>query len=337
MTNKIVSTSFLLGTMLMFTSQKALAQDPEFTQFYAIPLYTNPAMTGTSQCDRGGGRAAVNYRNQWPNLPGGFITTAVSYDQHVNSLNSGLGIIALHDRAGEGLLITNQVSALYSYKMALNKSKLFLRVGVEGQIMQRGLDWSKLRWEDQIDATRGFVNQTSEPIPPSNVSSTNFNSGVLMYSEQFYIGAAVHNILEPNQSFYFSNTATLLRRFTAHAGYVIPLGNSGSADSIALRPNILFMQQGQFNQVNLTCLYNVNFVNAGFGIRHTYGALATMDAVILTCGYRGKRWKFGYSYDLTIDEKRIAARGSHEVSAIYEWCSKKGTGKRRSDSSSAFW
>ena len=63
----------------------ANAQDPEFTQFYAAPVYTNPAMAGTGTCN-GGGRVALNYRNQWPSLPGTFITTSASYDQHFDNI-----------------------------------------------------------------------------------------------------------------------------------------------------------------------------------------------------------------------------------------------------------
>ena len=54
----------LLGTL------SAWAQDPQFTQFYANPLYLNPAFAGTVRCPR----AVLNYRNQWPALTGTFVT-----------------------------------------------------------------------------------------------------------------------------------------------------------------------------------------------------------------------------------------------------------------------
>ena len=70
----------------------AKAQDPEMTQYYAAPIYTNPAMAGTGSCD-GGGRININYRNQWPSLPGTFVTTLASYDQHFDGIGGGIGII----------------------------------------------------------------------------------------------------------------------------------------------------------------------------------------------------------------------------------------------------
>ena len=50
---------FLSGVIFL-TSLGLFAQDPEFTQFYATPIYTNPAFAG-SEC----GRLASAYRMQY--------------------------------------------------------------------------------------------------------------------------------------------------------------------------------------------------------------------------------------------------------------------------------
>ena len=63
-------------------------QDPEFTQFYAAPVYLNPAFAGSARCPRVG----FNYRNQWPALQKTYITYAASYDQHIDALSGGLGL-----------------------------------------------------------------------------------------------------------------------------------------------------------------------------------------------------------------------------------------------------
>src|SRR5210317_1639480 len=112
-----------VGAMFTFTVEEAAAQVPEFSQFYATPIYTNPAMAGTGQCQRGGGggRAVLNYRNQWPSLPGTFVTTAASYDQHFEEINGGIGLMAVRDVAGEGLLTTTQFSAIYSYQLVVTR------------------------------------------------------------------------------------------------------------------------------------------------------------------------------------------------------------------------
>ena len=155
---------FMLVFVGLWSTPEVQAQDPEFTQYYAIPLYTNPAFAGTAYCNqgRGGGRAVVNYRNQWPSLPGTFVTTAASFDQHFNKLGGGVGLLVMDDRAGEGLLTSTSVSVIYSYQFTVNNN-FAIRFGVEGQYGQRSIDWQRLRFEDQISPTQGFVNPTAEP------------------------------------------------------------------------------------------------------------------------------------------------------------------------------
>ena len=41
----------ILLTMGLLAFTNVQAQDPEFTQFYAAPIYTNPAMAGTGTCN----------------------------------------------------------------------------------------------------------------------------------------------------------------------------------------------------------------------------------------------------------------------------------------------
>ena len=42
----------LITTILLVTGEIGKAQDPIFSQFYANPLYLNPAMAGSAVCPR---------------------------------------------------------------------------------------------------------------------------------------------------------------------------------------------------------------------------------------------------------------------------------------------
>ena len=59
----ILGLGILLGTVLV-----ALGQDPQYSQFYAAPLYLNPAFAGSAMAPR----VNFNHRNQWPSLSANF-------------------------------------------------------------------------------------------------------------------------------------------------------------------------------------------------------------------------------------------------------------------------
>ena len=96
-----------LSLFAVLLVSQAKAQDPEFTQFYANPLYLNPAFAGTAI----GPRFCINYRNQWPGVSGTFVTYAASYDEHFDGIGGGIGGQIWKDRAGDGRLsTTNSIS-----------------------------------------------------------------------------------------------------------------------------------------------------------------------------------------------------------------------------------
>ena len=229
--------------------------------------------------------------------------------------------MVVDDRAGEGLLRSTTVSAIYSYELMVNQN-FVLRFGVEGQFGQRSIDWQRLRFEDQIDPRLGFVNDTDEPYISNSVGYANFAAGVLGYTRNFYAGFAVHNITEPDQSFYGSAEALVPRRYTAHGGLVIPLDGKKIPET-TLSPNVLFMMQNKFTQLNIGFYLNKGPLLTGLYFRQTFGEFNNSDALIAMVGFKKDRFRFGYSYDITVSDAKPAAPGSHEVSVGVEWCVKK--------------
>lgn len=88
------------------------AQDPQFSQFYASPLYLNPALAGNTIM----GRLALSYRSQWAKLPGAFRATTFSYDHNFEEVNSGVGFLVVNDVAGSVKLNFQTMAFLYSYQ-----------------------------------------------------------------------------------------------------------------------------------------------------------------------------------------------------------------------------
>jgi type IX secretion system PorP/SprF family membrane protein len=310
-----------LMSVLSLSATRIQAQDPELTQFYAAPVYTNPALAGSAVCGMGmaAGRVALNYRNQWPSLPGTFRSLMFSWDQHVPSIGGGLGAMVFHDIAGSGLLTSTAISGVYSYLLPLNHGRLFMRFGLQGGVVMKSLDFNRLKFADMILPTQGFVLPTGEQQPANSVTYPNFNAGWIMYTSKFYFGAAAHNITEPNWSFYQNPDEVLPRRYTVHTGAVIPLSHN-RYETNTFSPNALFMMQRNFTQLNLGFYANKGPLVTGLWFRQTFGNYGNSDAVMMLVGFRKDKFKFGYSYDFTVSDGRSAIPSSHEVSATLDWC-----------------
>ena len=88
----------------------AKAQDVQYSQFYAAPLYLNPALTGGSELTRIG----VNYRNQWPGLDQSFNSYSFYIDHYVFDYNSGIGLIFNGNQESMANLSTNEIGLSYA-------------------------------------------------------------------------------------------------------------------------------------------------------------------------------------------------------------------------------
>jgi type IX secretion system PorP/SprF family membrane protein len=305
---------FLLVGVLLYAAQ-AFGQDPELSQFYAASLYTNPAMTGASKNIR----LAVSARNQYTGLTNNYRTGVAAFDAYIPKAKSALGLVSMYDVAGDGFLTTNSIAGIYSFHSQINRDWAF-NAAIQGGLVQKRFDFNKFIFEDMIDPVRGPVLPTKEVAPQENVSFLNFGTGILIYNKQIYAGMAIHNLTEPNQSFYYQNADSsslkLPRRYTLHAGINIPLNNARyEEDQISLSPNILFMQQRNFFQMNAGFYIKQKALTLGAWFRQTS---KNSDAFIVMAGLKMKAFKIGYSYDAVISKASTVAVGSHELSMVIE-------------------
>lgn len=292
-------TKRILLILLVFTAvlSDLKAQDPQFTQFYANPLYLNPAFAGTARC----ARVCMNYRNQWPNLSGTYVTYSASYDQHFDFMSGGLGVLVMSDDQARGTLRNTNASLIYSYHAAINR-EFSLKFGIQATYFQKTLDRGRLNFGDMIDARRGFVWNTSEIVPSAKKANADFSAGVLGYSKNYFFGFSAQHITQPDEGLL--GQSKLPAKFTGHAGMIIPLEKGNES---YLSPNILFQAQQKFQQLNLGLYYVKGAFVAGLWYRN-------MDAVIALIGLQNNNFKFGYSYDVTVSKLSGNTAGSHEIS-----------------------
>jgi type IX secretion system PorP/SprF family membrane protein len=301
----------LVLLILVSFTHVANAQDAAFTQFYANPLYLNPAMAGSANCPR----ISMNHRNQWPSLKSAFITNSISYDRNIESLHGGLGLQIFNDIQGEGALSNTQVNLIYSYQLQVSK-KLTILSGIQASYQQRALDKTKLFFGDQIDPNYGFVFPTQENVAlfADNISYTDISLGLMAFTKKYFFGMALHHITEPEDAFI--STSYLPKRLTIHTGANFAVGNARSMglimdDGPFITPNLLYMSQNGAPQLNLGLSLTNQSFSGGLYFRNNF---TNSDAVLVVLGYESNGIRLGYSYDYTISELMGSSGGAHEVS-----------------------
>ena len=291
--------------LLLFTlvAVDGNAQDPNFSQFYANPIYLNPAFAGTNGCPR----IAMNYRNQWPKLSGNYVTYSASYDQYFDNINGGFGIIATHDQQGQGTINHTNLSLVYSYHLKVNR-KFTMLFGAKATWNQKFLDWSRLTFGDMIDQRRGFIYGTNDVPRGGSVGFFDASAGFVGYTENFFFGGSAHHLNRPNESVIVGESKMPIR-FNGHAGAKIPLGSKSQYRNVTtIMPNVIFQYQQGFVELNLGTYVKYGVFTAGAWLRNR-------DAFILSVGIESDNFKLGYSYDVTVSKlNNGVSGGSHEVS-----------------------
>ena len=138
----------LILVFLVSGLSRGFSQDPQFSQFYSNYLYLAPSFAGLTDKNR----IAFNYRNQWPEIKYGYQTYSVSFDKYVEKFNSGVGVLLYQDVAGSGRLRTTSLGIQYSYDFSITES-WHARPGLHFNYTERGIDFERLLWNDQISAS----------------------------------------------------------------------------------------------------------------------------------------------------------------------------------------
>lgn len=284
------------------------AQDAEFSQFFNAPLYLNPAFAGVGE----GPRFCMNYRNQWAALDNAFITYTASYDQNFNAINGGIGLLLTADRQASGLLRSNSVTGIYSYQLNLSR-KFGLKAGAQFSYVQKRLDATQLVFAENINPDNGTVTGGLSTDVPENDSKgyIDIGGGVLLYSRNFYAGLSAKHVTSPNESFYSTGVSPLPVRVAANLGVEFR-SKKKSQTAVYFSPNLLYVQQAAFKQLNAGAIVGVGVIYTGLYYRSAFG---NSDAVIVMAGLKKGVFKFGYSYDASVSTLESTG-GTHELSLV---------------------
>lgn len=302
----------LLGTLLL-TAGAAGAQDIGFSQFYANPLYLNPAFAGSAVAPR----ISLTYRAQWPGLVSAFTTVSASYDQYFDDLHGGIGAIVMTDRQGDhGALTTSQLGIMYAFHFQLTR-EIRMSAALQASVINNSLNWnSYLRFPSQIDPDLGFTYGLDGIHQPDNTNNWNldFNTGVLVSGAKWYAGLAAAHLTQPDQAFYGEDRVPM--KITLHGGGLLNVSEEARRQSSLglgtpiISPNLVYQYQGGLHYFNYGVYLDWEPFLVGVWFRH---GMKNADAFIFQLGVQQDYFKVGYSYDVTVSKLANSTAGAHEL------------------------
>lgn len=320
-----------ISVLILLCEITVTAQDPQFSQFYAAPLYLNPALTGAT----GQARAGINYRNQWPAIDANFTTMSAYFDYFIEDKSSGVGIILNRDVEGLAGLRSLSVGLQYSYELYLTKN-LGFRPGVQVALYNRDINFDRLTFGDEFDEDRGtFIDGTTAEEFRTNFSKTfvDLSLGGVFFTKVAYLGVAVFHLNQPNQSI-IDEDSPLPVKLSVHGGFKFHMkpGTVGSGiytreAERSIGPAFQFRHQGQFDQMDLGIYFTAEPLVAGFWYRgvpfKNVNGFVNNESLVFLLGFTRigakEALNIGYSFDYTISKLTAGSGGAHEFSLTYTW------------------
>lgn len=300
------------------------AQDIQFSQYYNLVQYQNPAFVGTSYAWRG----ILHNRLQWPGSESKYITSVASVDYNFSKINSGFGAMFIYDDQGDAAIKATRGILQYAYSVGLS-SKLHLRGGINMGYVGRRLN-NDLYYPSQFNGAgfnNNLPNANDQPIYLRNY--VDIAAGLLMYSEQFWLGISSNHVNTPNQSFT-QGMDRIPRRFDILTGYKIVLIKrptmryleAEDQEIFAVYPTILYKFQGKSDQLDMGIYGIYDYLKIGIWyrglpVKNYNNKYFNNESIIILAGFKIDNVSFSYSYDFLISKLAPVAQGAHEINLTY--------------------
>lgn len=313
---------FIVG----LSSVQSEAQDAHFSQFFASPLYINPALAGTFSANY---RISAVYRDQWfSGIDSPFETFMLSSDLRFD-LNGGIrknpdvaavGISFFSDNVSGFDLNTNSIALTGAYHKSLDdRTKHYIGVGFQFGIMQRSVSYENLFFQDQFNTLDGFTLSSGETLPPNNYANIDLSLGInytrgIGKDGQLFLGAAMYHLNSPNYS-YFQDSDNpdpslikennIFPRITFNA-----IAEFTTSEIWGFSPRVILLSQGPHREYNIGNTFIYKFIKFKNRAIHFGGNLRVVDgvdnlrpeALVVLMALEYNNFILGASYDQGISD-----------------------------------
>lgn len=297
---------------------QVMAQDVSFSQMYASPLYLSPSFTGLTN----GTRLSMTYRDQWPGIPNTYKSYAFAVDHFFMEQNSGVGLMFMRDDSGNGQLVRQDISVLYSYEIEVTRD-IFVRPGLQFKYAERNLNLLDAIFPSD-QGNDGSI------IPGSSVDNENDNhkqidaaASAMIYSDFFWAGIAVDHLIKSDIGVTDIETYQPIKT-SLYGGYKYTYREGRKKrDEQTLTLAFNYRMQQGFNQLDIGTYWYINPLELGLWYRGipfaSQSGLINNDGLIFILGFNLGPVRFAYSYDLTLSDLGGMSNGANEMTLIYRF------------------
>lgn len=289
---------FTLGILSLLSTIEAEAQqNPQYTQYMYNMSVINPAYAGSKDAVSMG----ALYRKQWAGFDGAPSTGTIFINSRVGK-KVGVGLSFVNDKIGP--VSENNVYGDFSYTLDLGGVHK-LALGIKA-----GLTFHSADYFSQIG--NGYTIDPGDPAFGEDSKKTFFNTGLgaYYYTDKYYIGLSVPNMIE---EYYLSYDGKDYGKRQMHmfltGGYVFDLTQDWK-----FKPSTM-IKYAMNSPMSFDLSANFLYDNK-FEIGATY---RSEDAVGAMVNYRvTPQLRVGYAYDYVTSDINKAAKGSHEFMILYD-------------------
>lgn len=287
----------LIIAVILFTITAKSQQNPQYTQYVYNMNIINPAYAGSKEA------LSLNFlaRTQWVGIDGAPQTLTLGGHTPLGK-NLGLGLSVIIDKIGP--VQEQNIYADVSYTLNLkNDSKLAFGLKAGVTAFNLCLECLVSVDPESLDFMERAPNKT---LP-------NIGAGLFYYTNKFYLGFAMPNLLE---TFHFEKTGNQITNgsekthFFLNSGYVFDLNRD-----VKLKPSVM-VKAAQGAPLSIDFSGNVLvYEKLEFGL--SYRLTESISALI---NVRAKKnLRIGYAYDHTLTTLGDFNSGSHEIFLLFDF------------------
>ena len=256
----------------------------------------NPAYAGSKE-DLSMG---ILYRKQWVNMEGAPTTFSVFGHQPVGK-NLGTGLSIISDKLGP--IAEKNIYGDVSYTLQLNES-MKIAVGLKTGATFHSVDLFSKIAATLPDPNDGVFGRDI------NKTSFNFGTGLFLYTDHYYFGISIPNILKtPHLNYNGENYGSEVPHYFITGGYVFDINFEWKFKPFAMVKSSFGAPVSY--DVSTNFLYN-NKVEFGLTYRKedSFGGMININIT--------PQLRIGYAYDRIISNLKYTTNSSHEIILLFD-------------------